>query len=269
MTGILLIHGAWHGPWCWDAFADRLRGHGHDVRAMQLRGHDGRPDRIWHRVRDYVEDVERAAADFNQPPIPVGHSMGALLAQKHLERNPAPGAVLMASIPTGGVVGAVARLAVRHPVAFSKANVQLRLGPLVSTPELVRDLFFTSDTPQSVVDDCHARLQDESYLAFLDLLLFLAPARPRRVEAPVLVLGAEHDGFFTLGELRRTARVYRTKAEIFPGMGHDMMLDQGWAEVADRIAAWSRRLPGLPNSPAQGPASLRSGRHVSRTRYAR
>jgi pimeloyl-ACP methyl ester carboxylesterase len=196
---------------------------------------------MWHRIRDYVHDVERAAAELDRRPILVGHSMGGIAVQKYLERYPAPGAVLIASILAGEVVPAAARLAARHPVAFLKAGAQLRLGPLVSSADLVRDLFFTVDTPQAVVDDCRARLQDESYLAFLDMLLF--PARPRRVATPMLVLGAEHDRFFTAGEIRRTARAYRTTAEIFPGMAHDMMLDEGWEKVADRIDAWLRVLP--------------------------
>ncbi len=250
MASVLLIHGAWHGPWCWEAFADRLRGGGHEVRAARLRGHDGQSGRMWHRIRDYVEDVERAAAEFDEPPIPVGHSMGGIVTQKYLERNPAPAAVLMASIcPSSGIFGAVARLTARHPVAFAKASVLLRLGPLVSTSALVRDLFFSADTPQAIVDRCQARLQDESYLAFLDMVVFLARPRPRRVEVPVLVLGAERDGFFTVGEVRRTARAYRTEAEVFPAMGHDMMLDQGWERAADRIDAWLSATPIRPPAP--------------------
>jgi hypothetical protein len=31
------------------------------------------------------------------------------------------------------------------------------------------------------------------------------------------------------------AAAYRTQAEICSGMGHDLMLDQGWPQVADRI----------------------------------
>ena len=62
--------------------------------------------------------------------------------------------------------------------------------------------------------------------------------RRRRVHAPMLVLGAEQDAFFTVDEVRRTARAYRTEAEIFPGMGHDVMLDTDWRNVADRIDAW-------------------------------
>jgi hypothetical protein len=59
------------------------------------------------------------------------------------------------------------------------------------------------------------------------------------------VLGAGEDGVFTIGEVRRTARAYRSEAEIFPRMGHDMMLDVGWQQVADRICAW---VCGLPKS---------------------
>src|SRR5664280_105685 len=89
----------------------------------------------------------------------------------------------------------------------------MTLRPVVSTPDLVRELFFTADTPQQIVDACFDRLQDESYPAYLDTMLF-ALARPRRVTAPVLVLGAEKDGVFTIGEVRRTARAYRSEAGL-------------------------------------------------------
>ena len=238
MAGILLVHGAWHGPWCWNDFVDHLAGHGHDVRAVQLRGHDQPPGRIWHRVHHYVEDVRRIAEGFSEPPFLIGHSLGGLVVQKYLETGDAPGAVLMASIPPHGTVSAVARLAVRHPMAFLKANLLMRLRPFVVTSRLARALFFTPDTPQGIVDHCFGHLQDESYLAFIDTMVVLA--RPHRVRVPVLVLGAERDSIFTAAEVRSTARAYRTEAEIFPGMGHDMMLDTDWRKVADRIDAWIR-----------------------------
>lgn len=238
-SGVLLVHGAAHGPWCWDAFADRLADHGHDVRAVQLRGHDQRTGRLWYRLRHYVEDVRRAAAEFAQPPTLVGHSMGGLLVQKYLEGNPAAGAVLMASLPTGGVTGLVVRLGMRHPLVLLRINATLRLQPLFGTTAMVREVAFTPETPQEVIDDCHARIRDESYLAFLDML-FVRP-RPRRIATPVLVLGGERDGILTVGEVHRTARAYHTRAEIVPRMGHHMMLDDGWEKVADRIDAWVRQ----------------------------
>jgi len=242
VSGILLIHGAWHGPWCWEDFADRLTGRGHEVRAVQLRGHDRRPGRIWHRVHHYVDDVRRAAAEFARPPVLVGHSLGGLLAQKYVERHPAQAVVLMASVPTGGMIRPVARLAARHPAAFLKANLQLSLAPFIRTPALARDLFFTPDTPQEVVGRCHTHLQNESYLVLVDLVTFVRP-RPGRVDVPMLVLGAERDPFFTPDEVRRTARAYGTEAEILPGIGHDMMLEHGWRELADRVDSWVRGTP--------------------------
>ncbi len=245
MAQILLVHGAWHGSWCWGDFAARLAERGHVVRAPQLRGHAQPPGRIWHRIRDYVADVRSAVAECADPPIVVGHSMGGFVVQKFLEGGRAAGGVLMASAPPWGVVRATARLAIRHPLAFLKANLLLRLRPILATSALVRDLMFTESTPAEIVDRCFALIQDESYPAFLDMLL-LSRVRPKRVRVPLLVLGAQHDPIFSVAQVRGTARAYSTEAEIFDGLGHDMMLDRGWERVADRIDAWATTL-----SPAQ------------------
>lgn len=41
--------------------------------------------------------------------------------------------------------------------------------------------------------------------------------------------------------MERTARAYGTRAEVVPGMGDNMTLEDGWAEVAGRIEAWVRQ----------------------------
>ena len=243
------------GPGAGTGSPSGCAGRGHRVEAVRLRGHDRPPGRIWHRVHHYVEDVEVAAARFAEPPVLVGHSLGGLVVQRYLERGPAQGAVLLAPIPPGGTVAAFGRIAVRHPLILAKATLLLSLRPFIGSSALVREWFFTPDTPGEVVDHCMVRLQDESYPAFLETLVVLP--RPRRVHVPVLVMGAERDPFFTVGEVRRSARAYRTEAEIVPGMGHDLMLDQGWRDVADRIDSWIREtldrpvtgLPDLENGP--------------------
>jgi len=240
MTGILLIHGAWHGPWCWDGFAARLAERGHDVRTVRLRGHDQSGERIWHRFHHYLEDVERAAERFAEPPVLVGHSMGGLLAQEHARRHPARAVVLLASLPPGSAIQVAARLALRHPLVMTEATLRLRLKPFVATRAQTRAMFFTDDTPNAIVDYCHAKLGDESYLAFLDMLV--PPMRRPKVRARVLVLGASDDAIISVDDVRRTARAYDTQAELFDGMGHDMTLGAGWERVADRVDAWVRRV---------------------------
>ena len=49
MAGFLLIHGAMHGGWCFDAVAEILRGKGHAVVAPDL---PGMPVRFVTRVED-------------------------------------------------------------------------------------------------------------------------------------------------------------------------------------------------------------------------
>ena len=61
--------------------------------------------------------------------------------------------------------------------------------------------------------------------------------KPARVTAQLLVLGAIHDGCITQAEVDDTARAYGTNAEFFE-MGHNMMVEPGWAAVAERIHSW-------------------------------
>jgi pimeloyl-ACP methyl ester carboxylesterase len=233
VAGILLIHGALHGPWCWTEFAQRLAAQGHDACAVDLRPHK----KTWRRLDGYVAEAARAAEAFATPPVVVGHSLGGLVVQKYLERHAAPGGVLMASVLPGGGVGAVARQWLRHPWPMFEAGLSRRFRPLVATPALVRAHFFTPETPQAIVDRCFAQIEDDSPFALFATLA--ERPRPDRVRAPVLVLGAARDAMISAAATRRTARAYRAEAEIFQRIGHDMMLDRGWEKVADRIAAWA------------------------------
>lgn len=98
-------------------------------------------------------------------------------------------------------------------------------------------MLFSPGTPQSVVDACLVRVESESTRALWTDSTFRRP-KPARIVAPVLVLGGEHDGCFTVKEVHATARAYRTEAQILPGMGHNMMLEPGWPDVANRIESW-------------------------------
>jgi pimeloyl-ACP methyl ester carboxylesterase len=103
---------------------------------------------------------------------------------------------------------------------------------------LARESFFSELTSDSDVVRYSAQLGEE-YLGkhVFDMLLLNLP-RPDLVTAPLLVMGAEKDVCFTRQEVHATARAYHVEAEIFPKMGHDMMLEPGWDAVAARIHEW-------------------------------
>jgi pimeloyl-ACP methyl ester carboxylesterase len=89
--------------------------------------------------------------------------------------------------------------------------------------------------PESDVLRHAARLGQESQRITLDELGLNLP-RPKRVTTPLLVLGVERS--FTSEEVHATSRAFHTTAEIFPRMGHNMMLEPGWQAVAERIDGW-------------------------------
>ncbi len=244
-TPLLFVHGAWHGAWCWnDHFLPYFAEHGYRAFAPSLRGHGGsapRPHLRTARIADYVSDVgevaDGLAARLGRRPVLIGHSMGGLVVQKCMEEQEAPAGVLLAPVPPAGVLRTTLSTARRHPLRFLRANATWSLLPMVGTPALTRESFFSPDVPDAEIERHFSRIQDESYLAFLDMLALALP-RPQKIRAPVLVLGAERDAIFTTGEVAATARAYRTQEQIFAGMAHDMMLEPGWRDVADAILAW-------------------------------
>jgi pimeloyl-ACP methyl ester carboxylesterase len=59
---------------------------------------------------------------------------------------------------------------------------------------------------------------------------------------PVLVLGAGQDRLIPPDAVSRCAMWHGTSAGFMPRMGHLMMLEPGWPQVAARLLDWLRRL---------------------------
>ena len=238
-TPVLFVHGSWSGAWCWaERFLPYFAAQGYNAHALSLRGHGasaGRERLRWARLRDYVADVAQVAGRLPAAPVLVGHSMGGLIVQKYLESHPAPLGVLLASVPVGGVLRATLGLARRHPLAFLRANLTLSPYDLIGTPALYREALFSPAMPAELVNRYFARMQQESYLAFL-AMVFSRP-KPEQVHSPMLVYGAGNDRLFHISEIEATAKAYHTEAVIFPDMAHGMNLEMGWQAVADRLLA--------------------------------
>ena len=242
-TPLVFVHGAFHGAWCWDEhFLDFFAAKGHRSLALSLRGHGNSPAPKSMRfcsVADFVDDVASIADSLPERPVVIGHSMGGFVVQKYLESHRAPAAALLASIPPSGIAQFFLRRFRRHPWLTGRSLAMGRLLPSVGgTPELARETFFSESTSQLDMARYTALLGEEYVSRFALEMLLLDLPKPLRVTTPPLVLGAENDIVFTRQEVRATAAAYHTEAEIFPEMAHDMMLEPGWAAVAERIHAW-------------------------------
>jgi pimeloyl-ACP methyl ester carboxylesterase len=71
VTTFALVHGAWHGAWCWDRLVPELVRRGHDVVAVDLPTED-----VSAGLTRYAELIHEALGDADDVVL-VGHSLGA------------------------------------------------------------------------------------------------------------------------------------------------------------------------------------------------
>src|SRR5579871_2802681 len=79
MSTFLLVHGAWHGGWCWRKIAPLLEAKGHTVFAPDLPSH-GKDRTLASSVtlESYVDRICQIAVTHTEPVILLGHSMGGV-----------------------------------------------------------------------------------------------------------------------------------------------------------------------------------------------
>ena len=156
----------------------------------------------------------------------VGHGAGALVVAHALARYPAKAAVLASPVLDGWAsLGAALRA---NPVGTLPALLGGRL-------RLSRRQLFSAALPAEQADE---------YLGRIDRvrprreLVTHGPAATPVGGPPVLVVGSPDDRVVPRKSLDRTAALYGGAPLLFPGMGHDLMLDEGWAEPIEAIIDW-------------------------------
>ena len=241
-TPLLFIHGAYTAAWCWEEhflpwFADQ----GYFSYALSLSGHGasrGRKQLDSFAISDYVDDVAEAIAALPAPPALIGHSMGGFVVQKYLERHQVPGAVLMCAVPPQGIMSSAFGLMFQKPGLLSDLNSLMGGGRIAA--ETLREALFAQPVAEADLQRYFRHSQRESHRAVWDMTLFNLPHPSRVKHTPLLILGAEHDHLIPSSLVEMTARTYGVEAEIFPGMGHGLMLERDWHLPAERIRDWLR-----------------------------
>jgi pimeloyl-ACP methyl ester carboxylesterase len=89
MSTYILIHGAWHGAWCWEKVVPLLRQAGHQVITFDLPGHGQDKTPVAEVTLDlYVQRTSEVLATQREPVILVGHSTGGIVLSETAERYP-------------------------------------------------------------------------------------------------------------------------------------------------------------------------------------
>lgn len=243
---VLMIHGAFCGPWSLDGLKDKFEIAGYDVTAPCLRFHDGSPVPAAlgsTGLGDYVADLEEEIAALDAPPILVGHSMGGLLAQMVAARNPVAALILLApSAPWGVAPTTLFEIGAAHAMHLNPGYWNKVLEPS-------RDVALAHSLdklPRDMRDAVYGRFVSESGRATFEIMNWAldmnqaSAVDAASVTAPLLFLTGSDDRINPPSTVAHIAARYgsRATADVLPGMGHWLIGEPGWDVLADKALSW-------------------------------
>ncbi len=130
MAGFVLIHGSWHGGWCFDQLAQLLRARGHAVVAPTLPGMGGTAAELAAVTLDgwaefAVDQCRALRAQAGGPVVLAGHSRGGLVVSTAAERDPQ------------AMDGLAYICAMMLPDGMSRADFKIMEGPNASFDAII------------------------------------------------------------------------------------------------------------------------------------
>lgn len=155
MATFVLVHGMFHGGWCWDRLKARLERSGHRVIAEDLAscGQDRTPPAEATLAR-WADDTARAITGAGEPVVLVGHSRGGIVISQTAEAVPDQVAALVyltaLMLPNGmAAFGMPALLGDQDPAAQSPIVPRFTEdGTAMLPPENAEEIFYGNCSPE-------------------------------------------------------------------------------------------------------------------------
>lgn len=244
---IVLLHGVCFGAWYWENnFQPWFTEHGYDVIAISYRNH-GRSEQKgslrWRTINEYIEDVHSVVSKIEDDVYLIGHSMGGFIVQHYLQKHPSPNikkAVLLCSVPASGISGATWQVIKMYPLSFLKALVTFSFKPVFNSKAKAKKLMFAPSVSDALIDEVVPRMQDESFRAYLDMMLLHLPKR-KASSIPLLMIGGEEDFLIHKQSLKKNAQQLGAELVMMKG-GHNINIEDGWEMVAENIEGFFKQL---------------------------
>lgn len=152
----MLVHGAWHGPWCWQQLVPLLEAAGRTVITPALPGHSPGHDATGRiNFRTYLESLDATLSALNHPVILAGHSMAGMLitmlADRHREK--VAGLVYInAYLPCNGdsIFSLMALLPEQSPPIARHMHLSANRLFYSLSPETLTEYFYNTSPPEAV-----------------------------------------------------------------------------------------------------------------------
>lgn len=227
---ILFVHGANHGAWCWNIhFLEYFFEKGFNVYSINLFNHGNSSkldnvslDIFEEQLRDFIKKL-------NLDPILIAHSVGTAVVQKYImkESTKCKVCILLAPVaPWGMKYDFFTKLV---DGIFQK--IKLFLYNLKVIKKYPVHLFVASDN--ITIDNC--RFVPESNKVCKQCFKPLMDIYKKKYYFSILILGSRNDKVINKKTIYKMSEYYQAQYKIYENIGHDMMLDKGWDEVAKDI----------------------------------
>lgn len=254
---VVLIHGLWMTPRCWERWIPRYEARGLRTLAPPYPGLEGGVEALRVdpspiealTVRGCADHYARIIRELPRPPILIGHSLGGALVQILLDRGLGAAGVAIAPAHVKGVLRLpLTTLRALWPVLKRPAN-RRRAVPL--TPQQFHYAF-----TNTLAEDESAAIYRRHHIAAPGHIVFegaTASFQPRaalevefakRDRAPLLFLAGGADHMLPAAVTRASYAHYETGIVAYrelPGRDHFLIGVRGWEEVADLALDWALR----------------------------
>jgi pimeloyl-ACP methyl ester carboxylesterase len=154
MSTYLLIHGAWHGGWCWRSVVPLLESAGHTVLAPDLPGHgDDNTPAASVTLKDYADRVCEIVNTQSERVILLGHSMGgAVITQAAENCSEKIGALvyMCAFLPRNGDSLMTWALQDAESMVNPSTTFAVEDGVLGFKPQYIREAFYAGCSEEDI-----------------------------------------------------------------------------------------------------------------------
>lgn len=228
----LMRHSASHG---FPSYAPDLMGHGlrfeEDIRTASILQYIA-------DIAKFLEEVLFPEQKGRRELIIVGHSMGALMAQKLAEQPYVRATVLITPAPPMGVAFRSGPVKWREDDLHRLAMKLLGGQDMKPDRQYLESFFADPVKSRKAIDQWALQSRNESLFASVEILLGLIGVKRERIKGPILVIGAGRDAVIHPSVAKEVADHYGAKLEMIPELGHMCPFERGCEKVSRSILKW-------------------------------
>jgi pimeloyl-ACP methyl ester carboxylesterase len=253
---IVLVHGLWVTPRCWDKFRQHYEALGHEVLTPAWPGIKGEAAEMRRDpsglngvgAKEVIEHYTAIIRSLPEPPIIMGHSYGGVITQVLIDQGMGCAGVAIDSVPPKGIL-------------ILPLSTYLALLPAFLKPGTYWGTFlfnlgqfwkvFANTLSESEVKAAYEQIAipASGRAIYQASLANFTPQAATTIDfsnssrAPLLLIGGEKDVIMPAALNRKNFRKFRSSAvteyKEFPGRSHYIIAESGWEEVADYALSWA------------------------------